>query len=184
MTRYVALLRGINVGKAKRVPMPGLRTALEQTGYTDVRTLLVSGNVVLTPPENSPGEGVRDRVADDVSRAVRKGWGHDVRVIVRTAEELADVVSTCPVPEPENGSRFFVAFLSDSPAPGAVKPPDPDAIGEDGWWARAREIYVWCPNGLLDSPAMAHLNALDLGVDVTVRNWNTVVKLAALAAAS
>jgi uncharacterized protein (DUF1697 family) len=182
VTRYVALLRGINVGKAKRVPMPGLRTALEHAGYTEVRTLLVSGNVVLTAPDDPPGKRGRDRVADDVSRAVREGWGHDVRVIVRTAEELADVVSGCPIAEPENGSRFFVAFLSDSPAPGALKPPDPDAIGDDGWWTRTREIYVWCPNGLLDSPAMAHLNALDLGVDVTVRNWNTVTKLAALAA--
>jgi uncharacterized protein (DUF1697 family) len=182
VARYVALLRGINVGKAKRVPMPGLRTALENAGYTDVRTLLASGNVVLTPPDDSPGKGGRERVAVDVSTAVRKGWGHDVRVIVRTAEEIAEVVDASPIPEPENGSRFMIAFLSDAPTPGAVKPPDPDVIGDDEWWARQREIYVWCPRGLLDSPAMAHLNALDFGVDVTVRNWNTVAKLAALAA--
>jgi uncharacterized protein (DUF1697 family) len=179
VARFVALLRGINVGKAKRVPMPGLRTALESAGYTNVRTLLVSGNVVLTPPD----ERGEDRIADDVSRVVREGWGHDVRVIVRSAEEIADVVSGCPVAEPENGSRFMVAFLSGAPPGGALKPPDPNAIGDDEWWARDREIYVWCPNGLLDSPAMAHLTALDLGVDVTVRNWNTVVKLAALASA-
>jgi uncharacterized protein (DUF1697 family) len=180
VARYVALLRGINVGKAKRVPMPGLRTALEGAGYTDVRTLLVSGNVVLTPPD----EGGPDAIAEDVSRVVRQGWGHDVRVIVRTAEEIAGVVRGCPVPEPENGSRFMVAFLSHAPAAGALKPPDADAIGDDGWWARDREVYVWCPKGLLDSPAMAYLTALDLGVDVTVRNWNTVVKLAALASDS
>jgi uncharacterized protein (DUF1697 family) len=178
VTRYVALLRGINVGKAKRVPMPGLRQALEDAGYTDVRTLLVSGNVVLTPPD----DGGREQVAQDVARAVRRGWGHDVRVIVRTAEEIADVVRACPVREPANGSRFMIAFLSDTPRSAALRPPDPDAIGEDMWWARKREIYVWCPKGLLDSPAMAYLNGLDLGVDVTVRNWNTVVKLAALAA--
>jgi uncharacterized protein (DUF1697 family) len=178
-TRYVALLRGINVGKAKRVPMPGLRAALEDAGYVDVRTLLVSGNVVLTPPDGrGPG-----RVADDVSRAVLQGWGHDVRVIVRTAEEIADVVAACPMPDPENGSRLMVAFLADAPAAGAVTAPDPAVIGDDQWWAREREIYVWCPKGLLDSPAMAHLNALALGVDVTVRNWNTVGRLAALARA-
>lgn len=178
MTRYVALLRGINVGKAKRVPMPGLRAALSDAGYTDVRSLLVSGNVVLTPPATRGS----DDVAADVSTAVRKGWGHDVRVVVRTAEQIADVVRACPVPDPANGSRLMVAFLSDAPAPGRLVAPDPAQIGDDLWWAGAREIYVWCPNGLLDSPAMAHLNRLDLGVDVTARNWNTVTKLADLAA--
>jgi uncharacterized protein (DUF1697 family) len=127
MSRYVALLRGINVGKAKRVPMPGLRAALEEAGYRDVRTLLVSGNVVLTPPDDDG----RERIAQDVAKAVRTGWGHDVRVIVRTAGELAEAIAACPMPDPENGSRLMVAFLSDAPAPGAVRPPDPGVLGDD-----------------------------------------------------
>jgi uncharacterized protein (DUF1697 family) len=174
VTRYVALLRGINVGKNKRVPMPGLREGLEAAGYTDVRSLLVSGNLVLTPPD---GRGP-EKIADDVSRVVLDGWGHDVRVIVRTSDELHGVVSGSPVPEPENGSRFFVAFLSARPAAAIPAPAD---AGNDGWWTAEREVYVWCPDGLLASPAMEHLNSLDLGVQVTVRNWNTVTKLAALA---
>jgi uncharacterized protein (DUF1697 family) len=174
VTRYVALLRGINVGKNKRVPMPGLREGLEAAGYSDVRTLLVSGNVVLTPPD---GRGP-EKIADDVSRVVLDGWGHDVRVVIRTCDELRDVVRRSPVPEPENGSRFFVAFLSEKPA---APIPAPDDAGDDGWWATDREVYVWCPEGLLQSPAMEHLNALHLGVHLTVRNWNTVTKLADLA---
>ena len=173
-TRYVALLRGINVGKNKRVPMPGLRDALQAAGYTDVRTLLISGNVVLEPPKDRGP----DSVADDVSRVVRDGWGHDVRVVVRTADELGAVVAASPVAVPDNGSRFFVAFLSRRPSRRIADPTD---IGDDGWWAADREIYVWCPEGLLKSPAMEYLNGLRLGVDVTVRNWNTVTKLAALA---
>src|SRR3954469_96067 len=133
VTRYVALLRGINVGKNKRIPMPGLRDALEAAGYTDVRTLLVSGNVVLTPPD----ERGADEVADDVSRVVRENWGHDVRVVVRTVDELRAAVDACPVPEPENGSRFFVAFLSATPA----ELPPPEVLGDDAWWTADREIY-------------------------------------------
>jgi uncharacterized protein (DUF1697 family) len=174
VTRYVALLRGINVGKNKRVPMPGLREGLEAAGYSDVRTLLVSGNVVLAPPD---GRGP-ENIADDVSRVVLDGWGHDVRVVIRTCDELRDVVNSCPVPEPENGSRFFVAFLSEKPAAPIPAPDDP---GDDGWWTTEREVYVWCPEGLLQSAAMEHLNGLRLGVHVTVRNWNTVTKLADLA---
>src|SRR3954451_22982564 len=157
--------------------MPGRRQALEAAGYTDVRTLLVSGNVVLTPPD----ERGPDAVADDISRVVAENWGHEVRVVMRTTDELGDVVDACPVADPENGSRFFVAFLSGAPS---APVPDPADAGDDGWWAGKREIYVWCPNGMMDSPAMAHLGALDLGVDVTVRNWNTVTKLAALAGAA
>ena len=174
MTRYVALLRGINVGRNKRIPMAGLREALEAAGYTDVRTLLVSGNVVLTPPDDRGP----DQVADDVSQVVREGWGHDVRVVVRTCEDLRKVVTESPVDEPKDGSRFFVAFLSARPA---TKIPPPEDAGDDGWWTSTREVYVWCPDGLMHSPAMDHLNGLDLGVHVTVRNWNTVTKLADLA---
>jgi uncharacterized protein (DUF1697 family) len=173
VTRYVALLRGINVGKNKRIPMPGLRQALEAAGYDDVRTLLVSGNVVLTPPDDRGP----DAVADDVSRVMQQNWGHDVRVVVRTAEELRAAVAACPVPEPQDGSRFFVAFLSAAPA----EVPAPQALGEDAWWVADREIYVWAPGGMMDSPAMDHLGGLRLGVDVTVRNWNTLTKLVALA---
>ena len=177
--RYVALLRGINVGRNKRVGMPALRQALADAGYEQVSTLLVSGNVVLGPPGGR--DAGPDAVVADVERVVRETFGHDVRVVVRTAEELADVVSACPRPEPENGSRFMVAFLADEPAPGALPAPDPATLEDDEWWSRGREVYMWCPKGVMDSPAMAHLERLDLGVPVTVRNWNTVVKLAALA---
>jgi uncharacterized protein (DUF1697 family) len=174
--RYVALLRGINVGRNKRIGMADLRAALAGAGYADVRTLLASGNVVLTAPDDADEADV----ADDVSRVVRERWGHDVRVVVRSDVEMRAVVRECPAGEPENGSRFFVAFLSGVPGGGVPAPPE-DSLRDDGWWVREREIYVWCPRGMLDSPAITHLEGLRLGVDVTVRNWNTVTKLAALA---
>ncbi|HVN12343.1 MAG TPA: DUF1697 domain-containing protein [Kineosporiaceae bacterium] len=179
MARYVALLRGVNVGKNKRIGMPALRQALADHGFQDVATMLVSGNAVLTPPAGR--DGGPDAVAIDVERVVLATFGHDVRVVVRTADELAEVVAACPLPEPANGSRFMVAFLADRPEPGALADPEPTMIKDDVWWPRDREIYLWCPDGLVNSPAMAHLERLDLGVPVTVRNWNTVTKLAALA---
>ena len=173
--RYVALLRGINVGRNKRIAMPELRAALEAAGYGDVRTLLVSGNVVLTAETDDP----RD-VAAGVERVVLERFGHDVRVVVRTAAELAAVAAACPMPGPPDGSRFMIAFLAE-PVGEDLPAPPADAIGDDRWWARPGEVYVWCPAGLIDSPAMAHLERVTKGVThTTVRNWNTVAKLAAL----
>lgn len=176
--RYVALLRGINVGRNKRIGMPELRTALEGAGYEDVRTLLVSGNVVLTAPTPDPAE-----IVAGVERVVIERFRHDVRVVVRTASEFAEVAAACPVPEPPDGSRFMVAFLADRV--GADLPaPDESVLREDRWWARPGEIYVSCPHGTMDSPALNHLGEVTKGrTHVTVRNWNTVAKLAALVTA-
>ncbi len=175
--RYVALLRGINVGRNKRIPMPELRAALEAAGYADVRTLLASGNVVLSADGAKPGE-----VTAGVEGVVLERFGHDVRAVVRTSAELTAVADACPMPDPPDGSRFMIAFLAD-PVGEKLPPPDADAIGDDRWWARPGEVYVWCPKGLMDSPAMAHLEQAAKGVThTTVRNWNTVAKLAALCA--
>ena len=81
--RYVALLRGINVGKAKRVAMADLRAALESLGYTDVATLLNSGNAVFTAPPAAAG-----RAAADIQAAVLARTGVSSRVTVLDAEEL------------------------------------------------------------------------------------------------
>ena len=105
--RFVALLRGINVGRNRRIRMADLRAALAEAGFEDVRTLLQSGNVVLSRPGATAGD-----VVEDVERAVRARFGHDVPVLVRTADELADVVARSPLPEPADGSRYLVAFLS------------------------------------------------------------------------
>lgn len=174
--RMVALLRGINLGRAKRIRMADLRAALEEAGHEEVRTLLQSGNVVLTP-----ARGTADRLAEDLEHLVLERFGFDVRVVVRTAGELIRVVEQSPLPEPADGSRFLVAFLSELPPRGAFRPPDLPACSAEQWWPRGREVYVWCPDGLQNSSIMTHFGTLRLDAAVTVRNWNTVTALADLA---
>jgi uncharacterized protein (DUF1697 family) len=174
--RMVALLRGINLGRAKRIRMADLRSALEEAGYEDVRTLLQSGNVVLTPATGTAGG-----LAEDLEHLVLERFGFDIRVVVRTAGELARVVARSPVPDPADGSRFLVAFLSEEPPRGAFRPPDLPPGSAEQWWPRGREVYVWCPDGLQNSPIMMHFGTLRLDAAVTVRNWNTVTALADLA---
>ena len=170
-TTWVALLRGINVGRNRRVRMADLREALTAAGARHVRTLLQSGNVVLDAP------GQADDVARLVHDAVLACSGHDVAVMVRTAGEFAAVVASSPMPDPADGSRFFVAFLA-AQAEDVDLPQLPEGSREQ-WWRGEREIYVWCPDGLLESPVMGHF-AGRRAATATVRNWNTVTALARL----
>lgn len=113
MSRYVALLRGVNVGRAKRIGMADLRELLADLGYTDVATLLQSGNSVFT------ASGRAGPIERAIEHAVADRYGFKVRVLVRTVEQLAAAVGANPLPVPD-GSRFLVSFLDKDPAPARV----------------------------------------------------------------
>jgi uncharacterized protein (DUF1697 family) len=84
------------------------------------------------------------------------------------------------MPDPPDGARYLVVFLN-GPADDVELPDLREDSGEQ-WWRSGREIYVWCPNGLLDSPVMEHFGGRRATVPATVRNWNTVTGLARLSA--
>ena len=107
--RHAALIRGINVGKAKRVSMAELRAAVERLGFTDVKTLLNSGNVVFTAARGTPAQA-----AARIEKALAADLGVTARVTVLTAPELADAVTANPLLKvADNHSRLLVAVLSD-----------------------------------------------------------------------
>jgi uncharacterized protein (DUF1697 family) len=173
MSTHVALLRGINVGGNKKVDMSGLRTLMEDLGYADVKTLLNSGNVVFSAAAKPK--------ADAIGAAIKAKYGFDVTVVLRSAAELNRLVHANPFADvATDGSRQFVSFLEKPLAAGALARLDPAAYEPELFRATKREIYIWLPNGLIDSPLMKDLSDNKLGVASTVRNWNTVTKLAAL----
>lgn len=175
--RHVALLRGINVGRAKRVAMAELRALVEGLGYGEVRTLLNSGNVVFTAPEADGGEA-----AARIEEAMTARLGVSARVTVLTAAELSAVVSENPLREVAlDPSRLLVAVLMDPAHRVRLEPlarrdwtPEVLAVG-------TRAAYLWCPEGLLASELPEAVGRA-LGDGVTTRNWSTVTKLHALVA--
>lgn len=177
MTRYAVLLRGINVGRAKRIGMAPLREMLIARGYTGVRTLLQSGNVVL---DAAPDLTEAELVAD-VEAGVQQVFGFSVPVIVRTGPELAAVVTRNPLAATDP-ARYLVTFLPAVPDP-ARTAELPMAGPDDGDYRLiGRELYLWLPAGVLDTPVGAWRWDRLLGVTGTARNWNTVQKLTELAA--
>jgi uncharacterized protein (DUF1697 family) len=171
---YVALLRGINVGRHRRIGMADLRRALEALGYEGVRTLGQSGNVVLDAPSEAA-----------VARDVAKAAGMDLEVVVRTPRQLAAVVDRDPFGDVADDPRLYlVHFLSGKPSAAAVKALRDADVGEERFTAHGRELYTWHPGGQQRSPLAKLVAGADLGVTVTNRNWNTVTKLLELARAS
>jgi uncharacterized protein (DUF1697 family) len=171
--RFAVLLRGINVGRAKRVAMADLRALLEDAGYTAVRTHLNSGNVVLTGEEADPAEH-----AARIEAAIHDRLGMDVRSAVLTADELRAIVEGHPFEGvADNGSRMmaYVYVRPIDPALAAGHPPVP----QDPERARVgdRAVYQWCPDGLMAAPDLGPYIKETLRADVTGRNWNTITKL-------
>ena len=170
----MALLRGINVGRARQVDMPRLREALTARGHGEVRTHLRSGNVVL---DSSLPEA---DLAADVSAAVEAEFGFDVPVVVRTGAEVAAVVAGDPFATvATDPARYLVTFLPESPAPALVDALPPADSGE--YLVRGRELYLWLPDGIAGTPLATWKWDRLLGVPGTARNWNTVRRLAELA---
>jgi uncharacterized protein (DUF1697 family) len=174
---FVALLRGINVGRSRQVGMAQLRELLESLGHRDVRTHLRSGNAVFTAADDDAAG-----VGAGVERALRAELGFEVRVLLRSPAELEAIVSANPFPAAAaTPQKLHVAFLSADPAPDGVAALDTATFAPDELLWGQRAVYLWYPDGVQGSRVgHADLQRL-LGVDVTMRNWNTVTRLAAIA---
>lgn len=175
MPRYVALFRGINVGKAKRIAMADLRALLGKLGYSNVRTLLNSGNVVFTAAAE-PASVHASRIRD----AVKNKLGVDALVILKSDKDVAGMMKECTLAKvADDPSRLLVAMTQDVKALGSMK--DLAATrwqGEKVQWGK-HAAFIWCGNGILESKALGIvLKALD-GMGTT-RNWATLGKIQAL----
>jgi len=170
--RYVALFRGINVGKAKRIAMADLRAILEKLGYTGVRTLLNSGNAVF-----SAASGDCAGMAADIRAVVARKLGVDALVIVKSATDIAAIVrGNALVEVAEDHSRLLVALTNDAPAIAALKKFAAKPWGEERVHVNKHAAYLWCANGILESKAATALLG-ELHDRGTTRNWATLNKI-------
>lgn len=169
---HIALVRGINVGHARRVSMADLRALVESLGYGHVRTLLNSGNVLFTSSVTAPGDATTR-----IEQALEERLGVSARVTVLTAAELAAVVAGNPLlAVADNPSRLMVAVLANPADRTRLEPLlaqdwTPEALALGG-----RVAYLWCPAGVLASRLVVAVGRV-LGDAVTTRNWATVTKL-------
>ena len=173
----VALLRGINVGRARRLAMADLRKLMTKLGYGDVRTHLNSGNIVFTVPGSARGDP-----AVRIEKAIATSLGVSTRVTVLTGLEMAAVVSENPLGKiAADPSRFLVAVLSNPADRALLKPLTKQDFGPEALALGSRVAYLWCAGGILESRLWQSVGRI-LGDGVTSRNWSTMTRLHAMAA--
>ncbi|OFA08328.1 hypothetical protein JAB9_02560 [Janthinobacterium sp. HH107] len=173
-SQQVALLRGINVGRAKRVAMADLRKLLGDLGFAQVRTVLNSGNVVYDGGAVAPAEA-----AARIEEALVLKLGVAARVTVLSASQFAELVEQNTLAPATDAARMLTLVLNNPADVQRLTPLlqqswQPEALALGRWAA-----YAWCPDGVLASKVVAALGVL-LGDGVTSRNWATMQKLHAL----
>lgn len=163
-------LRGINVGGRTKISMAALREALEKAGHAGAKTLLQSGNVIV------------DKITPAaMEKLILEEFGLRVRVMTRTHEQLRKVIEANPFPQHVNEpAKLAVGFLDKAVRAVAV---DPARYAPDEFVPAGKEIYLWYPHGMGRSK-LGDANFVKLlgGAELTVRNWNTVTKMAELTA--
>jgi uncharacterized protein (DUF1697 family) len=164
--RTAILLRAVNLGGTNKISMTALRDLLRRNGYQDVSTFLQSGNALASGT-------VRAR---DIEKLIEQEFGHRIDVLTRSHAELEAIVAGNPFPQHAwQGAKLAVAFCDKAPATSI----DKDFYAPDELIVNGKEIYLWFPNGMGRSK-MSTSFGKRLGVISTVRNWNSVLKLAEL----
>ncbi len=177
MNTWIVLLRGINVGGKNRLPMKSLASLLEDIGFSDVRTYIQSGNVVLRSEERDPA-----RLCNLVGKAIAKNFGFEPGVQALTAPELQSIIAANPFPDAvSEPSSLHVSFPRAAPAA------DLDAMRalatpSEKFAVTASAFYLHAPDGIGRSRLAASVEKL-LGTEATGRNWRTVTRLAEMAGA-
>lgn len=166
MEEWVVLIRGINVGGRNRVSMASLRTSLESSGFSNVRTILQSGSIVVGTSANS------SEVAHQVLKALQDNFAIKTQALVLSATEFREVVRHNPMTQfaEDDPSRFVTyLFLSSVECP-SVEPPERVA-------SAGRAVYLYFPDGISNSKLFRDRHWLAFTKHATARNWSTMIKI-------
>lgn len=173
-TRFVALLRGVNVGGKNKLPMAALVEICEAAGARDVTTFIQSGNALFRADAAEAAA-----LAPRIAAGIEARFGFRAPVVLRSADELRAVVENNPYAA-DDLDIVHVAFLAGAPSAAQAASLDPNRSPPDEFTLRGRELYLRLPNGVARTKLTNAWLDAKLGTVSTVRNWRTVCKFVAL----
>jgi uncharacterized protein (DUF1697 family) len=178
---YVALLRGINVGGQKLIKMEVLKKIFEDMGFKNARTYIQSGNVIFDAGKSKP-ETLRQKIETWLEKIL----GYGVTVVVRTMDELEQVIKKYPFSKVKGheNSKVYVSFLSEEPDKNRIKELTSLSSNNEMFHIKGNNVYILLRMGFPDSLTGKNIIEKKLKVRATTRNWQTVNKLQALSAAN
>jgi uncharacterized protein (DUF1697 family) len=171
--RYVALLRGINVGGKNLIKMPALKACFEAQGFTDVATYIASGNVLFSSPAGAAA------LAPRIEAALGAAFGYDASVVLRSRRQLADTVARAPkgFGAAPDRFRYDVLFLKAPLAAATALAQLPIRDGVDAAHAGPGALYVSRLIARAAQSKLSRVAALPIYQQMTIRNWNTTTAL-------
>lgn len=174
MNQYIVLLKGINVGGHKKVPMADLRQLLTNIGFQEVQTYIQSGNIILQTKENDSLE-----IEINISKAILNHFGFEVSVLVKTREDLQRIFNESPFSEDKKKASYFM-MLHDTPSEDLVKEASEKSYDGEEYLIINDCIYYFYEKGLGKAKFNVNFFERKFKTFATARNYNTMVKLLSL----
>ncbi len=198
MTRYISILRGINVSGHKLIKMDALRKSYESLGFHNVVTYLQSGNIIFSTEKTitddaageetvtkktAPEEAVAVELTHAISRQIEKDFGFNVPVIVLSASQLKKIIEDNPFAKDSTKDKTFlhVTFLSSNPENINIHALEEKKQGDEEVSLLGNAVYLYCPHGYGRTKLTNNFLETKLKVIATTRNWKTTNELSRIA---
>jgi len=175
MVRYIAILRGINVGANRKVPMAELKTLCTKLGLINVQTYIQSGNILFELAKTESVSILQDRL----HLAFSETFGFDIPVIIRTAEEMVESIIRNPflTESDVDIERLHLTILKEEPSPELVNNVKELKFLPDRFEIIGKEVFIYCENGYGRTKITNDFFEKKLKIPASTRNWKTVMKL-------
>lgn len=174
MKTYIALLKGINVGGHKKVPMAGLRELLTKSGLEHVQTYIQSGNIIFQSIENN-----KQILALKIHESIKDKFGFEVPVLVKSNSELQQIFDDCPFVDEKKQNSYFT-LLYKIPNKELVNIASEKVYEGEEYYIINDCIYFYCAKGYGRAKFNMNLFERKLETTGTARNYNTMLKLLSL----
>ena len=173
MTKYIAILRGINVGGKRKILMADLKELFIEIGFADIQTYIQSGNIIF----NTKRKDDNIELANKIEQSIAKNYDFKVPVIVRNVEELNEAISNNPFFEKNDIERLHLTFLKEVPETEKLDKIKTYDYSPDKFEIKDKNVFVYCSGKYSDSKLTNKFFESKLKVLATTRNWKTVLKL-------
>ncbi|HNS43117.1 MAG TPA: DUF1697 domain-containing protein [Taishania sp.] len=178
MNTYIAILRGINVSGQKIIKMDALRQLFENSGFSNVRTYIQSGNVLFSSEQTNTSE-----LEQLIATQIEKEFGFQVPVLILTHLELQQIVENNPFlnDETKNPAFLHITFLASTPVEDAIDQLTIKKAEQEAFLLTQNALYLYCPNGYGNTKLTNNFIESKLKVQATTRNWKTTLELLKMA---
>jgi uncharacterized protein (DUF1697 family) len=173
--KYIALLRGINVGGKRKLKMADLRKSVLKIGFTEVSTYIQSGNLFFSAEEKEVAV-----LEASLEKHLLEEYTYEVPVIIRTSAEIEKLIAQNPFLEVEDFKQLHLIFLKEKPPETLIKEFEELEFPSEVFKIEAQHLYINYTNGVRNSKLSSNLIEKKLKTKATARNWKTVVKISEL----